>query len=67
MSDTNKGVAAIFYKAADALLFMDDVLALPSCNNCGKRMDCEHAPQPGQCVRINCFLWEGDGRACMKN
>lgn len=33
------------------------VAAQNDCNDCGDRRTCQHVPQPGGIVRINCPLW----------
>ena len=48
-------MANAFIKAAE----LDRINELPSCNDCGKRNDCEYVPKLGERVRINCPLWEG--------
>lgn len=37
--------------------YANQVLNLPDCNDCGVK-DCEHKPNPGEHVRINCPLWQ---------
>lgn len=56
--DVKLDVAAILYKAADALRWQEKILALPSCNDCRKNGHCEYEPRPGDYVRINCAFWE---------
>ena len=34
------------------------VAALPSCNDCGSKWECEYMPEPGEMCRINCPLWQ---------
>lgn len=36
--------------------FADTMVKTPNCHSCGA-FDCEHRPQPGEMVRINCPLW----------
>ena len=50
-------VAALLYKAADALRWQEEILKLPSCHDCGKVGRCEYEPTLGQYVRINCPHW----------
>ena len=33
------------------------VAAQNDCNDCGAKRTCNHVPQPGGIVRINCPLW----------
>ena len=35
----------------------DRVKELPSCNDCGKRRNCEYEPNIGEYCRINCPHW----------
>lgn len=46
------------YEAVGYMVYAEDIMKLPDCNNCGKKRTCEHVPRPGEHVRINCFLWE---------
>ncbi len=52
-------VAALLYKAADAIRLSERLLALHDCNDCGRPV-CQYIPDPGQPTRINCPLWEGE-------
>ena len=36
--------------------YADTVAKLPNCHSCGV-FDCEHRPNPGETIRINCPLW----------
>lgn len=50
-------VAAILYKAADAIRYMERIAALHDCNDCGRKGDCPIMPNYGAETRINCFFW----------
>ena len=50
-------VAALLYKAADAIRLSERLLALHDCNDCGRPV-CQYIPDPGQPTRINCPHWE---------
>lgn len=39
---------------------LEKILALPSCNDCGKAQRCEYLPGWGETVRFNCPLWEAE-------
>ena len=36
--------------------YADQVAKLPNCHSCGA-FDCEHRPNEGETIRINCPLW----------
>lgn len=40
----------------------DRISSLPSCNDCGARKTCRHAPSIGCGVRINCLLWTPESK-----
>lgn len=50
-------VAALLYKAADAIRLSERLMALHDCNDCG-RPGCQYIPDPGQPTRMNCPLWK---------
>ena len=52
-------VAAILYKAADAIRYYERISILPDCNTCIKR-NCEYRPKLGSSTRINCPHWTGE-------
>lgn len=60
------GIPALFESAESIGHLLDHrmhsigVSKLPSCNNCGVRVNCPHAPKLGAWVRINCHLWEAE-------
>ena len=56
-------VAAILYKAADAVRQLDVLTGLPSCQDCGRK-DCKHKPLVGQWVRYNCYDWKPQKEGC---
>lgn len=39
---------------------LEEILALPNCNDCGKAKECEKRPNCGETVRFNCPLWEAE-------
>lgn len=52
-----------------ALRFLEDCISfywkmhdLPTCNECGKRKDCEYVPRWGERVRYNCPHFEAEGK-----
>lgn len=53
-----KAFARILHHVADYLEYAIRVMKLPDCNTCGKRDGCEHRPDWGDPVRINCPLYE---------
>ena len=53
-------VAAILYKAADAIRYMERISALHDCNDCARKQDCQMCPRCGEQTRINCFFWTED-------
>ena len=50
-------VAAILYKAADAIRYMERIAKLHDCNDCGRQGNCSIMPMYGEATRINCFYW----------
>ena len=44
----------------DCLQALRNIWELNDCNKCKKRLKCKYVPQPGQMVRYNCPLFEGD-------
>lgn len=53
----NIDVAAILYKAADAIRYMERMSELHDCNDCSRKGDCPMMPDYGAQTRINCFFW----------
>lgn len=46
---------------ADCISYYERTTDLPDCNTCGRR-DCRYKPKLGETVRINCPLWEEEGK-----
>ena len=55
---TNEELAKALYTVADCVMYYHRISQLNDCNNCGKKLNCEHLPEWGDNVRINCFAWE---------
>ena len=53
----NYEIAEMLHDIASYIMLADSVMKLPSCNDCGKLMSCEHRPEWGATVRYNCFDW----------
>ena len=53
-------VAAILYKAADAIRYMERISELHDCNDCGRKGNCSIMPRYGEATRINCFYWAAE-------
>ena len=47
----------------------EKLMALPNCNDCRKkaRNGCGYVPRVGERVRINCPLWEPEGKEADNN
>ena len=43
--------------------FVDHIMTLDTCNNCGAAQACEHRPEWGASVRYNCPLWRKEAEA----
>lgn len=52
-----KTLKAILYGLIDRLEYYELMDRTPQCNNCGNIEKCGIAPQPGERVRYNCYLW----------
>lgn len=53
----------VIYYLADAITKareFEAMMALPNCNTCYVKRECKYTPKPGDRVRINCALWEGE-------
>lgn len=57
MSSINDAVATVG-NIFDLLCACREILESGCCNDCGKKMDCEYCPKPGQLVRFNCPFYE---------
>lgn len=55
-----KRFARMLRYMADCMEYCSALEDLGDCNNCGKRENCEHRPEWGAMVRINCHMWESE-------
>lgn len=53
-------LANIMSFLADSLRDLDEILKLPTCNDCDKLGGCEYTPEWGHLTRFNCPLWDGE-------
>ena len=60
--DTHDEVIWALERAIGYVNYAKRISALPNCNDCGKRRDCEHKPKLGETVRINCYDWVAPSR-----
>lgn len=58
MDRITEDIRLMCYRILDALILMDNIERLPNCNNCKKKLNCEHGVKWGEMVRVNCFEWE---------
>ena len=42
----------------DTLIAYRNIVQTGTCNDCGKRKDCEYLPQVGELVRMNCPFYK---------
>lgn len=57
---TVRTIELLCYEILDIIEFYDLMMATPSCNTCVRARECEVVPAPGEQVRYNCHLWEGE-------